>query len=310
MAQLIKLRDYISRYETNPFHYPTQFIRLKQENWRKLVKAWQEENEAELEAERWQVAMQEGASRSFRWNPFRKKEKERSEDAVLFKRHLPSTKDQLRKYFLNQLYPFQLKWATSTLTQVSYTEQDPYFDHQLKYFLQHFPDIYLIMYYPIFNIKKAPVDLDILMISPVEIEIITIVDANDEETIVVDDDRTWRIESEIGERTIISPTISLKRTEHIVESILQTHSLSYNIKKTVLSQDANFLFVTEPYNVSLVGNKEYNEWYQGKRELSGSLKGAQLKVVETLLEYCLSTSVRRPEWGRDEEEESIFIIGD
>src|SRR5690625_3594842 len=75
MAQLIKLRDYISRYETNPFHYPTQFIRLKQENWRKLVKAWQEENEAELEAERWQVAMQEGASRSFRWNPFRKRKK-------------------------------------------------------------------------------------------------------------------------------------------------------------------------------------------------------------------------------------------
>lgn len=34
MAQLVKLIDYVTRYEVQPFHYPSQYIRLKQENWR------------------------------------------------------------------------------------------------------------------------------------------------------------------------------------------------------------------------------------------------------------------------------------
>lgn len=309
MAQLIKLRDYVSRYEQNPFHYPTQFIRLKQENWRKLVEAWELENEAEAKAVDEESGEGEDSFFNFRWNPFRKRKKEVEEEPIFFKRQLPQTKDQLKKYFLNHLYPFQLKWATSTLTQVSYTEEDPYFDQRLKYFLQHFPDIYLIMYYPIFNIKKAPVDLEIIMISPVEIEVITVVDSRPEETVVVDDDRVWRIESELNERKIISPIIGLKRTERIIRSILQSYDLTYDIRKTVLSRDSNFLYMTEPYNVSLVGKQRYKQWYEEKRELSASLKGAQLKVAEALLAHCLSTSVRRPEWER-EEDDSIFILGD
>lgn len=311
MAQLIKLRDYISRYETNPFHYPTQFIRLKQENWRKLTNVWEDENEEQLRAEQEMANMsKEESTNRFRWNPFKQK-KSRAEDAVLFKRNLPESKDQLRKYFLNQLYPFQLKWATSTLTQVSYTERDHFFDQDLKFFLQHFPDIYLVMYYPIFSIKNAPVDVEIILISPVEIEIITLMNQSSREAIIVGDDRTWMIEGESTEERIISPTIGLKRTETIVEGILQAHGLTYNIRKTVLSRDAHFLYLTEPYNVSLIGPNEYKAWYDQKRSLSGSLKGAQLKVMEVLLEHSLSNSVRRPEWERDkEEEDSPFIIGD
>src|SRR5699024_3145859 len=145
------------------------------------------------------------------------------------------------KYFLNQLYPFQLKWATSTLTHVSYTERDHFFDHDLKFFLQHFSDIYFVMYYPIFSIKKAPIDVDILLISLVEIEIISIIDANDKDSVIVTDERTWIIEGNKKESKIISPTIGLKRTEHVVEGILQSYGLSYNIRKTVLSKDAHFL---------------------------------------------------------------------
>jgi len=311
MAQLIKLRDYISRYETNPFHYPTQFIRLKQENWHKLMNVWEEENEEQWKAEQEVADMRtKEATGRFRWNPF-KQTRTRAKDAVLFKRNLPESKDKLREYFLNQLYPFQLKWATSTLTQVSYTERDHFFDQDLKFFLQHFPDIYLVMYYPIFNIKNAPIDVEIILISPVEIEIITLLNYSSQEMIVVGDDRTWTIEREDNDERIISPTIGLKRTERIVEGILQAYDLSYTIRKTVLSRDAYFLYVTEPCKVSLVGPNEYKTWYDQKRDLSGSLKGAQLKVMEALLEHSFSNSVRRPEWERDkEEEDSPFMIED
>ncbi|KHF29248.1 hypothetical protein LR68_02036 [Anoxybacillus sp. BCO1] len=32
MGQLIKLQDYISRYELDIYHYPSEFIRLKKSN--------------------------------------------------------------------------------------------------------------------------------------------------------------------------------------------------------------------------------------------------------------------------------------
>lgn len=310
MAQLIKLRDYISRYETNPFHYPTQFIRLKRENWQKLVELWETENEEQLVAEREAQLNNDEKDDRFRWIPFAAKNK-RVDDPIIFKRNLPESKNQLKKYFLNQLYPFQLKWATSTLTQVSYTDQKHYFDQQLKFFLQHFPDIYLVMYYPIFNIKKAPVDTDIIVISPLGIEIITILNEEPGSAIIVTDERTWHIEKNQKTKKIINPIISLKRTEHIVESILKTYDISFTIQKTVLSKQAHFVYFTEPYKVSLVGSNEYDEWYENKRTLSASLKGTQLKAMEALLEHCLSTSVRRPEWEKKEDDQDLpFILGD
>lgn len=41
MAQLIKLQDYISRYEIDLARYPTQFIRLKQNQWERIKYQWQ-----------------------------------------------------------------------------------------------------------------------------------------------------------------------------------------------------------------------------------------------------------------------------
>lgn len=312
LAQLIKLRDYISRYETNPFHYPTQFIRLKQENWRKLMEMWEQENEEQVKAQtKIKNAETPKPKVRFRLNPFKQQVKSRPEDTMLFKRNLPESKEHLRQYFLNQLYPLQLKWATSTLTHVSYTERDHFFDMELKYFLQHFPDIYFLMYYPIFSIKRAPVDVEIILISPVEIEIISVIDAQSKDAIIVSDDRSWSIEGERSESKIISPTIGLKRTESIVEGILQAYDLSYNIRKTVLAKDSHFLYTSEPYNVRLIGANKYKDWYDQKRSLSGSLKGTQLKVMEALLMHSLSNSVRRPEWERDKDEgDSPFIIED
>lgn len=305
MAQLIKLRDYISRYETNPFHYPTQFIRLKRENWEKLLYMWEKENEEQWRAE--QEESERNEKERFRWNPFFQK-KTKVEDPIIFKRNLPVSKDNLRKYFLNQLFPFQLKWATSTITQVSFTDKKYYYDQRLKFFLQHFPDIYLIMYYPIFNIKKAPVDMDIIMISPVELEIISFIDEEPNAMVVVDDERTWTVDYNDMTKKIISPVISLKRTEQIVKSILKKYDLSYSIRKTVISENAHLIYTSEPYNVSLVGSNDFEQWYNDKRRLSGSLKAMQLKVMEALLEHCLSTSVRRPEWESEDDHEVTFMI--
>lgn len=43
MAQIIKIQDYISRYEQDPHHYINQFIRLKKQRWDELKKASKEQ---------------------------------------------------------------------------------------------------------------------------------------------------------------------------------------------------------------------------------------------------------------------------
>lgn len=306
MAQLIKLRDYISRYEINPFHYPTQFIRLKKENWEKLVQMWEAENEREAVAIYTQEHEAEQQAK-FRWNPFAKKTT--NEDVEMkFGRTLPYSREQLVRYFLNQLYPFQLKWATSTITHVSFTDQSYYGDTNLKFFLQSFPDIYLLMYYPIFNIKKAPVDGEIIFISPIGIEVISLIDEGEDATIYVSDDRTWEVESPQGTKRILSPMISLKRTEQIIKSILKRYDIPLNIEKTILSQTNHFLYHTEPYKTKIIGKNNYHLWKEDKRRLNASLKGVQLKATEALLKHCVSTAVRRPEWENDEAESMITFI--
>ena len=45
MGQLIKLQDYVSRYEQNIFHYPSRFVLLKKQQWEKLRNLWENPNE-------------------------------------------------------------------------------------------------------------------------------------------------------------------------------------------------------------------------------------------------------------------------
>src|SRR5699024_1015233 len=117
-------------------------------------------------------------------------EKEVSKGSVA----LPGTENELKHYFLRQLFPFQLKWATSTVTDISAMKESYQADQTLKYFLQRFPDTYLLMYYPIFSLKKAPIDADIIFITPIGIDIIHIIEDEPNATILAGDERTWMIE--------------------------------------------------------------------------------------------------------------------
>src|SRR5690625_4091912 len=100
--------------------------------------------------------MEEQDSARTSWNPFRKKEDPIEIGSV--SRSFPRSREQLTRYFLNELSPFQLKWATSTISQTSFIDPSYNDDPTLKHFLQRFPDIYLLMYYPVFTIKNAPID--------------------------------------------------------------------------------------------------------------------------------------------------------
>ncbi|CDQ39270.1 MULTISPECIES: hypothetical protein [Virgibacillus] len=294
LAQLIKLQDYISRYEWNPFRYPSQFIRLKQENWKKLTVEWEQIVEEPEE--------EEASPKSSRFSKWKRWKQKPRVDVTGERDHtesLPPTKEELKHYFLNRLMEIQMKWATSTITDISYINQKYSYDPEIKYFLQRFPDTYLIMYYPIFNIKKAPIEGEIIVITPINIEIIYLMDEGKDAMIIASDERTWTVDVQDKRYKIINPHIALKRTEQIIKSVLAFHDLEFPIKKTVLSKTNEILYTDEPFYTQLVGRKQYEEWFLTMRSLSSPLKNQQLRVADALLKHCQTSSVKRLEWDEE-----------
>ncbi|WP_188456489.1 NERD domain-containing protein [Virgibacillus oceani] len=294
MAQLIKLQDYISRYEWNAYRYPSQYIRLKQDNWKKLYALWNDSLDKDIE----EKLEDESISAFSRVKSFMKREVD--QEAQVKTPSLPDSELALKQYFLDKLFPVQLKWATSTVTDVSIMEQKYDHDPMLKFFLQRFPDTYLLMYYPIFNVKKAPIEGEIVFISPVGIEVIYLLEEGRSATIMAGDDRTWEVGSN---KKILSPLLALKRTEQIIKSILHVNEAEFPVRKIVLSQTNHIVYRNEPYNTKIIGKHEYGEWFDKKRKLVSTLKNRQLKAAELLLNHCQTSSVKRPEW---EEEDNQF----
>lgn len=299
MAQLIKLTDYISRYEWNIYRYPTQFIRLKKDNWNKLYQMWLDQKENGLEEV--YVPNVEPSLLSKLKRRLKRENEIETEEHIRSHDKLPLTEIELKHYFLDKLFPFQLKWATSTVTDVSFVDPVYYSDHHLKFFLQRFPDIYLVMYNPVFQIKKAVVDGQIIFISPIGIEIISLLETDPNSSIYADGDRTWVIRGHSREKTIINPLISLKRTEQIVRNILLSGELDFPIQKTVISRTNQMIYTREPYRTNLIDTFSFEKWFENKRKQVSPLKNKQLKAADLLLKHCATTAVKRPEWDEDDD---------
>ncbi|GIP65764.1 hypothetical protein J32TS6_43190 [Virgibacillus pantothenticus] len=216
---------------------------------------------------------------------------------------LPETEQGLKQYYLDKLLHLQMKWATSTVTDISFVDKKWTEDNEIKYFLQRFPDTYLFLYYPIFTIKKAPVECEIILISPIGIEIICQLRETTGATIIAQDARTWIVEKENSRGKLLNPHIALKRTENIIKGILSHYHLNFPITKTILAKSNPVQFLAEPYQTKIIGKQQYDSWFSQKRNMTSPLKNQQLKVAEALLKHVQTTSVKRPEW---EEERNPF----
>src|SRR5699024_3417376 len=142
-------------------------------------------------------------------------------------------------------------------------------------------------------------------ISRLVIIIISIIREEAEATILATNDRKWTLESETNQKSILSPVISLKRTDQIIKSILQTNNIEIPIKKSIISYNNHILYTTEPYQTNIIGKQDYPKWFEQKRALTSSLKRVQLKAMEALLSHCQTNAVRRPEWN-DEQHNSYY----
>ncbi|MFD1066815.1 NERD domain-containing protein [Oceanobacillus locisalsi] len=314
MAQLIKLQDYISRYEWDTYRYPTQYIRQKKEQWERFYAEWkdpllqtdaqEEEEETEAEEGEEKHSLFQKWKQRFIKSPVVVEDLTPKEHVV--KRNkplmtLPDTEEALKKVFLDRLLEVQMKWASSTVSQVSVVDSKYYKDSLLQFLLQRFPDTFLIMYRPIFEVKQAAVETDIIVITPVAVEILSFVEQDADKVIMAGNERTWTITAQQEEAPgrMINPLLSLKRSEKWVARFLKEENIDIPIKKTVISRTNRILYATAPYQTEIIDKLIFPDWFEKKRSVHLPLKKRQLTVSESLLRNSLSYSFPRPEWEQE-----------
>lgn len=322
MGQLIKLQDYVSRYEQDIFLYPSRFVRLKKQQWDKTVSLWEDGSTlgAEMEKSPIQEWVEEEKEpfiqriKGFLTRGKQGEEKELKEDEGLddeqellsfspnfaFHAH---TLDDLKHHFLDQLFNFQMKWASTTLLEQSFVDKAYFFDNRLKYFIQRFPDTYLVLYNPIFLLKNAPVEVEHVVVTPTDIWCISFLEREDTAVFLGSNDRFWVKRNQKTEEKILNPLLALNRTEKIVKKILNLHEVELPIRKVVLTRNGYIDYPTAPYDTTFIEKRNYEKWFQQMRRNSSPLKHVQLKAAQALLLYCQTTSVRRIEWEQDSGQE-------
>lgn len=323
MGQLIKLQDYVSRYEQNIFLYPSRYVRLKKQQWEKILSIWERDEALER--------YEEDISLSI-WNedekePFMervkgffhigKEEEAQDQSAEMLRQEVygeasflfspvfkdkPSTVEELKQQFLNQLFPFQIKWASATLTEKSFVDKRFYEDERLKYFLQRFPDTFLVLYHPIFLLKKAPVEVETILITPTDVWCISFLEHEDSTVYCGSGERFWIKRVGKREERVLNPLIALNRTEKIVRNIFQLHAIDLPIHKVIISRNGYFDYPFAPFDVELIEKRNYEQWLQTMRTLRTPLKHIQFKAAKGLLEFCQTSSIPRLEWEVHEKE--------
>lgn len=318
MAQLIKIQDYISRYETDIYQYSSRYNRLKRQKWDGVKALWESnkmgnvyqpiseqisQSIKELEEEDW-LKEDKGSLLDPLKKLFKRKNQPEGEFGNEFYTKTNQVEqqefqslDDAKKSFLNELFRFQMNWASSTIRDYSFVDKSFYSDSLLLYFLQHFPDNFLVMYKPIFQVKNAPLEMEVILISPTEVWCISVIEAKKTTVYTAEKGRYWpeRDESNLKGK-VISPLLGLNRMEKVISSILNYHDISFPVKNIVLCKDGFIEPAYKPAGIDYIDFRTYQQWYKKLRNHSSPIKHSQLKVAGTLLSHCQSTYVKRSTW--------------
>jgi hypothetical protein len=324
MAQLVKLQDYISRYQVDLKRYPTQFVRLKKQQWERTIVKWEQGSfdSSWLEKEDEVEVLEKKSFFSKLFNRNNKEgniEEETWEDTELLEEDVvledtttlhfepnivynPQTKEELKRMYLNQLFHFQLKWASSTLREKSYVDPKFMRDKLLRTLTLQLPDNYFLFYYPILKLKKAPVELDILLILPTEIICIVVLEGKDLDAFIGSSDRFWLRKSGKEEKKVLSPMVSLNRMESILLQIIKKEDIDLPIRKVILSRNGYIDYPGASFNTQFVDSRKFPDWFMALKSSPSPMKHMQFKAAQAILDLVQTTSYSRAGWEVDSEE--------
>lgn len=323
MAHLIKLEDYISRYQFDIYRYPNQFTRLKRERWEALKAEW--EHNKRLEANSTfsvdiddDTLLKDAEEKSFfsktldiiKKFPYLHSNKSDTELSDMHpERFTPAlrakTLNELKNLFLDEIYLSQLRWASSSLLEKSYLNPKYRYDKKLKFFVTQIPDNYLLMYRPLFFIKQARIEMEVILISPTEVYCITMLEGTERSIYNPVEDRVWIETIDSDEHKIISPTIGLNRMASIVSEVLKEKDVKVPMKKVVLSPSSYIDYQSKGGMIEYVDRRNFDQWKEKVRKHPSPIKSQQLKVAKALLDQCHTTAFKRQEIIEQDDEDEL-----
>ncbi|MEX3747688.1 MULTISPECIES: nuclease-related domain-containing protein [Lysinibacillus] len=326
MAQLVKLQDYISRYQIDLARYPTQFVRLKKSQWERVkrqwelgeeISEWQHDNDSENDS----FEEKERFSLLKKWFAGRQKADSGDVEQVEITNELMSDEDsipeeettltfepkivyapqsihELKRMFIDQFFQFQMKWASSTLREKSYV--DPRFmrDSLLRNLLQKLPDNYLLFYYPILQIRKAPIELDVVLMSPTECICITVLDTENQAVYVGGSERFWIKKVGTKDSKVLNPLINLNRMESVLTQLFKQDNIDMPIRKVVLTRNGYFDYPGSSFGIQFIDRRNYGEWMEHLKKVSSPMKHMQIRAAQTILNNVQTTSFNRDIWKK------------
>ncbi|MDS9471786.1 nuclease-related domain-containing protein [Sporosarcina pasteurii] len=310
MAQLVKLLDYVSRYENDLTRYPTQFLRLKQYQWNRMKIQWETGAEHTSSGSEKEREMDEGEENRqnlfaslFRLFKGSKEESEKDSHEIIeedeslhFNPNViynPGSIEQLRQHYLDQLFNFQIKWASSTLMEQSRVAPKYMRDSLLRSFLQSLPDSYLLFYEPIIKLQKAPVELDIILITPVECMCITVLEEEDLAAFSGSGSRFWTKRHGAEEVKVLNPLLSLNRMTKIIAQLFKEQEIDFPIKRYLISRNGYIDYPMGGFDLEVIDRRYYGEWFDSIGKLSTPLKYAQFRAAQAILDVGQTTAINR-----------------
>lgn len=261
MAQLIKLENYVSRYEMDIYQYPGQFLRIKKQRWEKL-------------------------------------QSRRERESVSGEPNIQSQDEQhlkvLKREFGEDVFFYQLRWASSTLREKSFLDPKYRFDSWLKFFLLRIPDNYLLMYHPVFRVRQAPVELDIIMISPMAVWCVTLLHGDQGNVYQGDSSRFWRKIEDGRVDKVLSPMLSNLRSYRLISQLVKKYEVEpLPMRRVILSPNCFIEYPDAPNGVEVVDCRMAQSWLAKMRNQPSPLKFKQLKTASILLRHCQTVSFER-----------------
>ncbi|MCA1056846.1 NERD domain-containing protein [Rossellomorea aquimaris] len=204
-----------------------------------------------------------------------------------------ATEEELKQHFLDSIFDFQLRWASSTISQKSYVDNSYSYDERLKYLLQRFPDNTLVLYYPVFKIKNAPLELEVIMITPTAIWCLSFLEFEDGTAYIGSGERFWLKKWGDTEKKVLNPLISLRRMERIIGQIVEFAGVDLPIHKGVISRNGYIDYPLAPVGYHFIDKRMHEGWFQQQRSNPSPIKSVQLKAAKSILDYCQTTSFKR-----------------
>lgn len=296
MAQLIKLSDYVSRYEIDIYRYPSRYVRLKKERWQRLKQDWEARKKRGKmpfwhSPTRFEVSQMKQKFNSWRRSITRHADEDMA--GLSFEEQRDKTFDDLKRAFKDELFRFQINWASSTISEVSRVKKSYYYDGFLRFLTQELPDTVFIMYQPVCYLKKAPIDMDVVLITPFEIWLIRHLKGNEQTIFDRESDRRWEKQVKDQKALFMSPLIDLRRNKQVIEHLLQEMDTDMPIRQAVISMEGYIDMSPKSTRINLFDRRNLHEFKEKMLKSTAPIKSHQLKMADILLANSMTVSELR-----------------